>query len=366
MCIRDRLRVIPEIDNDLERLETVVTALVNAGIGFDQGGEGQPSRRRPPKKSTGHSDGTETDQSDPSDLVGMYFKEAASHPLLTAQEEVDLAIRIERGQEAREALTNGKFQSSLDIQLLNSRVENGWDAVETLVTANSRLVISVAKKYAGRGVSFLDLIQEGNIGLIRAVKKYDYKRGFKFSTYATWWIRQAVTRALADQSRTIRMPVHMNDQLAKLFRTQYQLQQALGRDPNTDELASELDVTTERVEYLFQIARHPLSLEMPTSIEDDSVLGDFIEDIQAPDPDSISTDVLLRQHLEQVITNLPAREAMVLKMRFGLADGVRHTLREAGDKMGISRERVRQIEGNALNRLRQPWVQSQLKGYLQK
>ncbi len=304
-------------------------------------------------------------ESDPNDLVGLYFQEAARHPLLTIQEEKALAIRIERGHQAREALTAGCYSTPQEVQQLNQWVEDGWLAVETLITANSRLVISVAKKYAGRGVSFLDLIQEGNIGLIRAVKKFDYTRGFKFSTYATWWIRQAITRALADQSRTIRVPVHMSDKLAHLFRTQYKLKQALGRDPDIDELAAELGVPPDRVVYLLQVARHPLSLEMPTNQEADSVLGDFIEDVQSPDPDTTSTETLLRQHLEQVMAELPAREALVLRMRFGLTDGVQHTLREAGDKMGVSRERVRQIEAAALRRLRRPDVKSLLKGYLQ-
>jgi RNA polymerase primary sigma factor len=349
---------IPEIEHEIDPQASASKTAGTNQIGFNPPPISDPGRNF-------QEPGPQIEGTDPNDLVGMYFQEAARHPLLTIQEEKALAIRIERGRQAREALTAGRCDTPQEVQKLNNQVEDGWLAVETLITANSRLVISVAKKYAGRGVSFLDLIQEGNIGLIRAVKKFDYKRGFKFSTYATWWIRQAITRALADQSRTIRVPVHMSDKLSYLFRTQYQLKQTLGRDPKTEELAAALDMTTDRVEYLLQVARHPLSLEMPTNMEADSVLGDFIEDIQSPDPDTTSTEVLLRQHLDQVMADLPAREAMVLRMRFGLSDGVQHTLREAGDKMGVSRERVRQIEAAALRRLRHPHIMSLLKGYLQ-
>jgi RNA polymerase primary sigma factor len=353
------IEAIPEIEKELD-------PQVSASKGNKPGAVNVHTTPHPEPGIESLAPGPQAEGADPNDLVGMYFQEAARHPLLTIQEEKALAIRIERGRQAREALTSGCYDTPQEVQQLNNQVEDGWLAVETLITANSRLVISVAKKYAGRGVSFLDLIQEGNIGLIRAVKKFDYKRGFKFSTYATWWIRQAITRALADQSRTIRVPVHMSDKLAHLFRTQYRLKQTLGRDPETDELAAELDLTPDRVEYLLQVARHPLSLEMPTNMEADSVLGDFIEDIQSPDPDTTSTEALLPQHIEEVMADLPAREAMVLRMRFGLADGVQHTLREAGDKMGVSRERVRQIEATALRRLRHPHVKSLLQGYLQK
>ncbi|MCJ7702355.1 MAG: sigma-70 family RNA polymerase sigma factor [Anaerolineales bacterium] len=367
----DIVEALPQIEREESYLEVVFTALINAGITIDpQDLDSNPGENGGHRKGTQvhprPADADPANSFDPSDLVGMYFKEAARHPLLSAQEEVDLARRIERGHQAREELSNGEIPSPQGIQELQALVDDGWQAVETLVTTNSRLVISIAKKYAGRGVYFLDLIQEGNIGLIRAAKKFDYKRGFKFSTYATWWIRQAITRALADQSRTIRVPAHMSEKLAKLFRAQYLLKQELGRTPEAEEIAAVLDLSLERVTYLFQIARHPLSLEMPVSIETDSVLGDFIEDDQAPDPDETSTQNLLRQHIETVIAGLAPREAQVLRMRFGLADGTRHTLREAGDKMGVSRERIRQIEGKALQKLRQPRVRRQLRGYLGK
>jgi RNA polymerase primary sigma factor len=247
---------------------------------------------------------------------------------------------------------------------LRRLIEDGWAAREHLITANSRLVISVAKKYMGRGVPFLDLIQEGNIGLIRATKKFDYRRGHKFSTYATWWIRQAVTRAIADQGRTIRVPVHMGDQINKLLRVQHQLTQKLGRAPQVEELAEALDVPPKKVENMIQVARRPLSLETPTDNEEDSVLGDFIEDDDAPPPDDTATYHLLREHLTEVMDNLPPREVRILQLRYGILDGQAYTLEEVGRKMGVTRERVRQIEAQALSRLRHPTVRRKLRDYL--
>jgi RNA polymerase primary sigma factor len=243
-------------------------------------------------------------------------------------------------------------------------IEDGWAAREHLITANSRLVISVAKKYMGRGVPFLDLIQEGNIGLIRATKKFEYRRGHKFSTYATWWIRQAVTRAIADQGRTIRVPVHMGDQINKLLRIQHQLTQRLGREPSLEELAETLEVTPKKVENMIQVARRPLSLETPTDDEEDSMLGDFIEDDEAPPPDDTATYNLLKEHLGTVLDSLPPREVRILQLRYGLLDGQAYTLEEVGRKMGVTRERVRQIEAQALSRLRHPSIKRCLRDYL--
>ncbi len=254
---------------------------------------------------------------DTDDTIGLYLKEVSRVPLLTAEEEVELAQRIERGRMAREELARGNV-STRRRQELRRLIEDGWGAREHLITANSRLVISVAKKYMGRGVPFLDLIQEGNIGLIRATKKFDYRRGHKFSTYATWWIRQAVTRAIADQGRTIRVPVHMGDQINKLLRVQHQLTQRLGREPTVEELAQALDVPPKKVENMIQVARRPLSLETPTDDEEDSVLGDFIEDEEAPPPDDTATYNLLREHLEEVLSSLPPREVRILQLRYGL------------------------------------------------
>jgi RNA polymerase primary sigma factor len=243
-------------------------------------------------------------------------------------------------------------------------VADGQAAREHLITANSRLVISVAKKYIGRGVPFLDLIQEGNIGLIRAARKFDYRRGHKFSTYATWWIRQAVTRAIADQGRTIRVPVHMGDQINRLIRVSHQLTQELGHDPTSEELAEALEVPVKKAEQMIQVARRPLSLETPTDEDEDSVLGDFIEDADALAPAEAVTQNMLKEQIQDILLTLPPREVRILQLRYGLVDGESYTLEEVGKKLGVTRERVRQIEAQALSRLRHPTHSRKLKDYL--
>jgi RNA polymerase primary sigma factor len=303
-------------------------------------------------------------QIDIEDNVDLYFSEVGDLPLLTAEQEVDLAKRIERGRKGREQLARGEKPTKNHNQLQHL-VEDGWAAREHLVLANSRLVISVAKKYIGRGVPFLDLIQEGNIGLIRAMKKFDYRRGYKFSTYATWWIRQAITRAIADQGRTIRVPVHMGDRINRLHRETHRLTQTLGRAPTTDELSIAMDVPPKKVEEMIQAAWRPVSLETPTDSEDDSVLGDFVEDRDSPAPPEVATQSLLREQLHDVLGTLPARESRILQLRYGLLDGTSYTLEEVGRKMGVTRERVRQIEAQAFRRLRQSSVSNKLADYLQ-
>jgi RNA polymerase primary sigma factor len=302
---------------------------------------------------------------DTNDLIELYFKEAASIPLLSKDEEKELSKRIERGRLARKELARGNASTERHAEL-HKMIEDEWIALDHLITANSRLVISVAKKYMGRGVPFLDLIQEGNIGLMRAAKKFDYLRGYKFSTYATWWIRQAVTRAIADQGRTIRVPVHMGDKISKMFRMQNDLKQTLERDPSIEELADALDEAPDKVQYMMKVARRPLSLEMPTTNEGDAVLGDFVEDHETPLPDETATKHLLKEHLEEVMEALPSREVRILRLRYGVPDGKSHTLQEVGEKVGVSRERVRQIEAQALRRLRQPRIQRILRDYLEK
>lgn len=367
----DILLFFPEAEQDVDQLEEAFSALVSAGIPYiEDPGVGGPTEQELTEEDDGED---ETEQGipeenylaniDTDDTIGLYLKEVGRVPLLTAVEEVELAQRIERGRLAREELARGNVtpRRRQELQML---IEDGWAAREHLITANSRLVISVAKKYMGRGVPFLDLIQEGNIGLIRAAKKFDYRRGHKFSTYATWWIRQAVTRAIADQGRTIRVPVHMGDQINKLLRVQHQLTQRLGRDPSVEELAVALEVTPQKVENMIQVARRPLSLETPTDDEEDSVLGDFIQDDEFPAPDDTATYNLLREHLESVLDGLPPREVRILQLRYGLLDGQAYTLEEVGRKMGVTRERVRQIEAQALSRLRHPAIRRKLREYL--
>ncbi|MBA4379336.1 MAG: RNA polymerase subunit sigma, partial [Anaerolinea sp.] len=353
VTIDDILHFFPEAEQDVVQLEEAFAALLSAGVPFV---EDTPTEE-PPEDELAVAEEPEPELTlddylaniDTDDTIGLYLKEVSRVPLLTATEEVELAQRIERGRIAREELARGKVNPRRRLEL-RRMIEDGWAAREHLITANSRLVISVAKKYMGRGVPFLDLIQEGNIGLIRATKKFDYRRGHKFSTYATWWIRQAVTRAIADQGRTIRVPVHMGDQINKLLRVQHQLTQRLGRDPSVEELANVLEVPPKKVENMIQVARRPLSLETPTDDEEDSVLGDFIEDDEAAPPDETATYNLLREHLGEVLNGLPPREVRILQLRYGLLDGQAYTLEEVGRKMGVTRERVRQIEAQALSR----------------
>ena len=372
VTIDDILTLFPDAEQDVDQLEEAFSALLSAGIPYiDDHTLGDPSDEDLIEEEETEEDGRREiavednylANIDTDDSVGLYLKEVGRVPLLTAEQEVELAQRIERGRLGREELAKGNVRPRRrqELQLL---IEDGWAAREHLITANSRLVISVAKKYMGRGVPFLDLIQEGNIGLIRAAKKFDYRRGHKFSTYATWWIRQAVTRAIADQGRTIRVPVHMGDQINKLLRTQHQLTQRLGRDPTVEELADALEIHPQKIENMIQVARRPLSLELPTDDEEDSVLGDFIKDEEVSAPDDSATYNLLREHLDLVLEGLPPREVRILQLRYGLTDGQAYTLEEVGRKMGVTRERVRQIEAQALSRLRHPSIRRKLREYL--
>jgi RNA polymerase primary sigma factor len=371
VTIDDILYVFPEAEKDNEQLEEAFSALLSAGIAFvedtpksespeNEFGEVEESKAGPEPTL---SPDDHLANIDAFDSIGLYLKEVSQVPLLTATEEVKLVKRIEHGREAREELARGNVSPHRRFELCKS-IEDGSSARKHLITANSRLVISVAKKYMGRGVPFLDLIQEGNIGLMRAAKKFDYRLGFKFSTYATWWIRQAVARAVSDQGRTIRIPVHKMFQINKLFRLQYELTQALGREPTVEELAEALEVSPQKVEDIIQVARLPLSLEMPTNAEEDSLLGDFIEDGEITPPDETAAENLLRENLLEVLNGLPNREARVLKLRFGLLDGQAYTLDQVGQKIGVTRERVRQIVTQALNRLRNPSVNRKLRDYL--
>jgi RNA polymerase primary sigma factor len=296
------------------------------------------------------------------DMVKLYIKEATRVPLLNAREEQELAQRVERGSMAQGELARGNVKPNRTKEL-RRLIEDGWFARDRLIRANARLVLSIAKKYIGHGVPFLDLIQEGNIGLMRAAKKYDYRLGYKFSTYATWWIRQAITRALADQSRTIRLPVYMGDQINRMLRAEHRLQQELGRTPMVNEMASTLGVSTTKVEHMAEVARHPVSLDTPVGENEDEMLGDYIEDREAPDPEDSAVQTLMQEDLQNVLEGLPPRELLVLQLRYGLVDGHAMTLNEVGRKMGITRERVRQLESQALGRLRTPAAIHKLRPY---
>ncbi len=385
----DILAVFPDIENDVSLLDEVMDGLLEAGVDVVSNGRNKESDLPDEAESTDTSAEQEEEDDvfsersgvpalseiiddagyrqalDTDDVVGLYLKEAGRVPLLTAEDEVSLAKRMEQAEFAREKLENEDASLPLDdVYTLKEIIYDGEMAQEHLIRANARLVISVAKKYIGRGVPFLDLIQEGNIGLIRATNKFEYQRGHKFSTYATWWIRQAVSRAVADQGRTIRVPVHMGDQLNRMRRVQLQLLQELGRDPSIEELAVGMETTPDKVENLLEISRRPVSLETPIDDDGDSTFGDFVEDVNSPAPAEEVATHLLHEQLQQALDRLPAREAQILRLRYGLEDGRVYTLEEVGQTIGVTRERVRQLEAQALNRLRQSSAHIILRDYL--
>lgn len=310
------------------------------------------------------------------DPVRMYLKEIGKVPLLSADEEIELAQNMEDGAVAIEKINvlKGRLDGASEeekaeikekIKTLQRDVDKGADAKKRLAEANLRLVVSIAKRYVGRGMLFLDLIQEGNLGLIKAVEKFDYKKGYKFSTYATWWIRQAITRAIADQARTIRIPVHMVETINKLIRVSRQLLQELGREPSPEEIAKEMSMPVDRVREILKISQEPVSLETPIGEEEDSHLGDFIKDDNVPVPADAAAFTLLKEQLEEVLGTLTEREQKVLTLRFGLEDGRARTLEEVGKEFNVTRERIRQIEAKALRKLRHPSRSRKLKDYLE-
>jgi RNA polymerase primary sigma factor len=359
----DVLNAFPEAESNMEQLEDLFANLFEQGIEVGTFHEEEAEDAAEDASAEIPELDIDLDLIDIDDSISLYLKEIGRVPLLTADEEVSLAKRMERGRDARQKLTLGADDPNERDRLLLA-VKDGQAAQEHLIKANSRLVVSVAKKYVGRGVPFLDLIQEGNIGLIRAVKKFDYRRGYKFSTYATWWIRQAVTRAIADQGRTIRVPVHMYEQINRLTRTSRQLVQELGRDPTTEEIAERLGVPPRKVEQIIRVSQRPLSLEMPVGEEEDSYLGDFIEDAEADSPTDSASQTMLRQVIDEIFESLTPREVRILQLRFGLVDGYSYTLEEVGKKFGVTRERIRQIEAQALGRLRHPSRSRKLRDYL--
>lgn len=365
LTTEDLMEFYPQVTEDADRLEAIVMALRRRGVDILDQDDSDPAF-----EENDDALGSEFDpyvdltRISSDDTVGLYLKEMSRVPLLSVDEELDLARRIERGKLSKRELSHLNNSSPKRPELENNLSE-GQLAREHLIKANTRLVVSIAKRYMGRGVPFLDLIQEGNLGLMKAVEKYEYQRGFRFSTYATWWIRQTITRAIADQGRTIRVPVHMVDRIRQLYRTTHEMEQRLGRIPTTDELAEEIGINTTKVEWMMRVSWLPLSLESPINDdEEDSELGMFIEDQVTPTPSQSTYSNLLREKVQEVLDTLPPREARILRLRFGLDNGRAYTLEEVGQKFGLTRERIRQIESKALRRLRHPRRARQLKDYL--
>ena len=394
------MQVLERVELSHDLIDSIRGRLAAEGIRFDEVSDvvvddddealagavaapnGAPAAVRPaPRPVTKRAAGTEASRgrearderaSGPSsDPVRMYLKEIGKVPLLTGAQEVRLAKRIEAGLAAVHRIAQledqyGDCSLVPDAELLplEARVHDGFHAKKELIEANLRLVVSIAKRYLGRGLLFLDLIQEGNLGLIRAVEKFDYTKGFKFSTYATWWIRQAITRAIADQARTIRIPVHMVETINKVLRVQRQMLQELGREPTVEELADKVQMTPSRVREIQRIAQEPVSLETPVGEEDDSHLGDFIEDQQAVAPAEAAARALLNEAVGEALDELTDRERQVVRLRFGLEDGQARTLEEVGKEFGVTRERIRQIEAKTLAKLRHPIRSQRLRDYL--
>ena len=347
-------------DDDPENFADLMLLMQGAEDTYDD----KPAMMRKLRTRRGRADEFDLSAISSDDTVGLYLKEMARVPLLTTEQEVDLAKRLERGLNADARLEQLSARAQKSRERLLGHVEDGKTAREHLIKANTRLVVAIAKKYMNRGVPFLDLIQEGNLGLMKAVEKFDYRRGFRFSTYATWWIRQTITRAIADQSRTIRVPVHMSDRIRRLYKVARELEQFLGRKPTPEEIAHELDVEPRKVQWMLKVSWQPLSLEQPVGEDEDDELGSFVEDDNALSPAQSAQQNLLRETVEEVLGTLPPREARILRLRFGLQNGRAYTLEEVGQKFGLTRERIRQIEGRALRRLRHPRRSRQLRDYL--
>ncbi|OHV38249.1 RNA polymerase subunit sigma-70 [Pseudofrankia sp. EUN1h] len=356
---RSELReALESADVGTELLPALVARLTAAGVDVLEEEEGE---RASQPAETGR---TTTEHAGTADLVRMYLREIGRVPLLNAAQEVELSKRVEAGLFAEHKLATAEELGTDLRRDLKQLVRDGEAAKQQLVSANLRLVVSVAKKYSGRGMTLLDLVQEGNLGLIRAVEKFDYAKGYKFSTYATWWIRQAIGRALADQARTIRIPVHVVEQINKITRLQRQLVSTLGREPTDEELALELDMPLEQVVELRRYAQDTVSLETGVGDDGDSVLGDFIEDADATSPADAASYGAMQDEIDNVLGNLSPREREVMRLRFGLADGKQHTLAEVGNRLGLTRERIRQIERDTLRELRKPAVAGRLREFL--
>jgi RNA polymerase primary sigma factor len=358
------IALFPNAEEQIERLDDLYTWLVSEGIEVLDQAPARPVERPKEIPEPERIEPAEAPGIAVGDSVRLYLQEIGETDLLTMAEEVWLAKRMERGKTADLRLKECSLQ-------LDERTSCEADVVDAdrarahLIQANLRLVVSVAKKYVGRGLSFLDLIQEGNIGLMKATDKFDYMRGYKFSTYATWWIRQAITRAISDQSRTIRLPVHVGETINRVRKTSHRLQQILEREPTQEEIARAMDITDDKVRQVLDVARHPVSLEAPVGTEGDAFLGDFIEDESMPPPLELASQQLLKSQITEALNKLTERERKIIVLRFGLEDGKFRTLEEVGREFGITRERIRQIEAKALRKLRHPTYSRKLRGYLE-
>jgi RNA polymerase primary sigma factor len=364
LTTEDLMEFYPEGDEDNEHLTAIMVALRRRGVDILDHENDLQFQDEEQLPSSDFDSFIDLERISTDDTVGLYLKEMSRVPLLHVDEEMDIARRIEVGRASKKEIIShcGKDTPNRRHEL-EALINDGISAREHLIKANTRLVVSVAKKYIGRGVPFLDLIQEGNLGLMKAVEKYDYHRGFRFSTYATWWIRQTITRSIADQGRTIRVPVHMIDRIRQLYKLTHEMEQRLGRVPTVDELADELGLDEHKVQWMLRVSWLPLSLESPVGDEEDSELGMFVEDEITPTPIQSAYRNMLQEKVDEVLGTLSPREARILRLRFGLDNGRTYTLEEVGQKFGLTRERIRQIEGKAL-RLRHPRRARQLKDYL--
>jgi len=363
------LEAFPQAEEDLLQLEEFFVYLHDQGIDiYESEEEAEEERKRAEIGEAavlaGDIEGI-VDLSDiaADDTISLYLKEMARVPLLTPEQEKELAQQLESGRTARRRLARDGHDPE-ETERLERAIEQGEEARQHLIKANTRLVVSIAKRYLGHGVPFLDLIQEGNLGLMKAIEKFDYRRGHRLSTYATWWIRQSITRALAEQGRTIRVPVHMSDRIRKLYRVARELEQELGRQPSPEEIAEEIELEPEKVQWILRASRRPISLERPVGEEDDNELRDFIEDEKVLAPSEAAYQHLLAETMDEVLHTLSPREARILRLRFGIQDGHSYTLEEVGQKFGLTRERIRQIESEALRKLRHPRRSRQLRTYL--
>jgi RNA polymerase primary sigma factor len=360
------LEAFPEAEDDLAQLEEVFAYLHDQDIDvYDSEEEAEKERAKAEEKSGRNGGKGAFDLSDiaPDDTISLYFKESGHVPLLTREEEVELAKRMECGLQARHQLSRNGHDPQ-ERERLEKLIEMGKEARQHLIEANTRLVVSIAKKHRGHGVPFLDLIQEGNMGLIRAVDKFDYRRGNRFSTYATWWIRQSVSRALSEQGRTIRIPIHMGDRIRKMYKMTQRMEQEEGRKPTPEEIAEEMDLDPSKVEWMMRVSQRPLHLERPVGEERDTELAHFIKDEETPAPSDVASQHLLAEKMEELLSTLTPRQARILRLRFGLQNGHSYKLEEIAQRFGLTRERIRQIEREALNRLRHPRRSRQLRDYL--